>query len=113
MSVSINDLQPQPFTVKIKGQEIQSQPLQLKHALVLAKMGSIFQDPAKATGEQIESAQADITKVFNELMPDLVGVTLDMQMTMEIMTQVMNQIDPEDNKELEKHKIKLNADPKA
>jgi hypothetical protein len=113
MSVTINDLQPKPFIIKIGDLELNSKPIRLSHALMLVKVGKIFDDASNASIEDIESAQKSLDKVFGDLVPELAGVELDMNTTIVIIEQMMNQITPDDNKELVENKVKIDTDPKV
>lgn len=113
MGLSLEDLQPKPFIVKLKGHDIPSSPLKLSHALALAKVGEIFKSVQTATVEQLKDAEKSASDVIHELMPDLNGIDLDMNLTVEIMQQLMNNIEPSDNKELTSKGVKFgNDDPK-
>lgn len=113
MSVGLNDLQPQNISVNVKGVQLTSKPLRLKHALILAKVGNIFQNADKATVKDIDEAQKDIDAVFTELIPELKGIELDMSTTIKLLTDLMATIEPEDNKEIKEAGIEFNTDPKV
>lgn len=113
MGLSINDLQPQPFTVKVKGVELTCQPLRLAHLFTVAKLGEIFQEPAKATPEQIKSAENEVDALFAELIPELKDVKLDLPSTLSLITQLMSHVEPDDNQELREMGVTFDADPKA
>lgn len=113
MSIALNDLQPKPIEVKVKGVELTSKPLRLKHALILAKIGSVFENASKATVAEIEKAQTDVDAVFTELIPELKGIDLDMSSTMELLTQLMERIEPEENEQLKESGVKIDTDPKV
>ena len=112
MGISIEDLIPKTFAVTLKGVELNCQPPRLNHTLLLAKVGRVFENP-NATNEQIESAQNDVDKVIEELLPELEGNKLDTKATLQFIQQVMEQIQPDDNKELQEKGVKFDSDPKA
>lgn len=113
MSVSIDDLKPKNFVIKIKGVELNCKPLRLTHALTLSNLGSIFDGKTKSTKEEIAQAQKDLDLTIGELIPQLDGVELDMQTTMEVITQLLATISPSDNKELTERGVKMDTDPKV
>ena len=113
MSVTINDLQPRPIKLTVKGVELTSQPLRLKHALVMAKIGSVFENAAKASAQEIETAQNELDAVFAELIPELKEIKLDMKDSMELLQKLMSYIEPDDNKELTENNVKFDTDPKV
>lgn len=113
MAINLEDLKPKTFKVKIRGNEIDCSPLRLSHALAVAKIGNVFQNPAEYNKEQIKQAEADMDDVIGELMPEIAGIKLDISNTIDVITQMMGQIEPSDNKELREKGVKLTADPKA
>lgn len=114
MGLTVDDLRPKKFTVSIRGVELQCSPLRLSHALEVAKIGNLFQDPASTTKEQMKQAQADLDEVIAELIPELGDIKLDMADSMELIPQLMANVQPSDNQELAKKGVKFNADdPKA
>ena len=113
MSIGLSDLQPKPIQVTIKGVELTSKPLRLKHALTLAKIGAVFEDASKATSQEIDRAQAEVDSVFAELIPELKDIELDMSATMELLQQLMSNIEPSENKELNESGVKIDSDPKV
>jgi len=90
MSITINDLSPKPFKVNIKGLELTSQPLRLSHALVLTKIGNIFQNIEGAKKAEITQAEKDLDEVIGELIPELKDVKLDMATTLSLIEQLMS-----------------------
>jgi hypothetical protein len=113
MSVTIDDLKPKNFKINVKGVELECKPLRLSHTLVLAKIGEVFKDPKTASKNEIANAENDLNEIFGELIPEIKGIQLDMQSTLEVMTQMMETIEPSDNKELAERGVKFNDDPKA
>lgn len=113
MPVSINDLQPKPFKVTIKGVELESKPLRLSHALILAKVGNTFQNASQATKQDIKQAETDLDELVSEIIPELSGTSLDVSSVMELINQLMEHIQPADNKELQDKGVSFEADPKA
>lgn len=112
MALTLEDLQPKSFVIKIKDIELKCKPLRLSHTLILAKVGDVFQNISNATAETIEQAEKDIDKVFSDLIPELKGMQLDMQATVDVITQMMEQIQPSDNAELNRKGVKFDDDPK-
>ena len=113
MSVSIDDLKPKTFKVTVRGVELDCKPVRLRHALILAKVGNIFENAKSATESDIEQAQKEVDKVFDELLPQLAETELDMEVTMALLEQIMGQIAPDDNKELKEKGVQVDTDPKA
>ena len=113
MSLTINDLQPKAFTITVEGVELQCQPPKLRHVLLLTKLGEVFQNAKSATINDIEQAEVELDKVISELIPELAGKQINVSATLAIIEQVMNQIQPDDNKELNEQGVSLSADPKA
>lgn len=111
MGLTIQDLQPQDFKVSIKGVELTCKPLRLSHTLILAKVGDVFQNVGECTTEQLKQAEKDLDEVTTELIPELQGISLDMRSSMELITQMMEQVEPEDNKELAANGVTF--DPKV
>lgn len=110
---TIEDLQPKPFTVTVKGVELSCKPLKLSHALIMAKVGNVLQDSANTSKQQIKEAEADITEVIGELIPELANKELDMTSLLSLIEQMMNSIQPEDNKKLKDQNVKVDTDPKV
>jgi hypothetical protein len=113
MSITINDLSPKPFKVNVKGLELTSQPLRLSHALVLTKIGNIFQNIEGAKKAEITQAEKDLDEVIGELIPELKDIKLDMATTLSLIEQLMSTIEPDDNKELKEKGVSFNSDLKA
>lgn len=113
MSITIDDLRPKPFNVTVKGVSLQCKPLRLSHALAIAKVGNVFQDAKNATSEQIAQAGKDLDWVIGDLIPELSGVELDAATSIELIEQMMDKIQPADNKELEEKGVSFGTDPKA
>lgn len=112
MSTTIDDLRPRPFEVIVRGVKLLCQPPRLSHAMTIARAGNVLQDD-KAGKDRIKQAEADIDEVIGELIPELKGVGLDMNVTMELIGAMMDSVKPDDNKELEAAGVKIDADPKA
>ena len=113
MALTIEDLQPKDFKINVKGVELTCKPLKLSHALMLSKIGDIFGNPQSATKPQIKQAEVDLDEVIAEVLPELKGIQLDMPATFEILTKMMEQIEPTDNKEIKDKGVSFDADPKA
>lgn len=113
MSVEISDLIPKPIKINIRGHELESKPLRLSHALTLVKVGNVLQNAEKATVEEINQAEADLDKVIGDLIPELSGQQLDMNVIVELVNKLLEHIEPAENKELREKGVKLNTDPKV
>jgi hypothetical protein len=113
MALSISDLQPKDFKINIKGVEVTCRPPKLSHMLVLSKVGNLFQNINEAKREDILSAQEDFNWVVSELIPELKDIELDMQSTIDVITEIMKEIQPEDDKKLAEMGVSFDADPKA
>jgi len=110
MSVNIEDLQPKSFKVSIKGQEVDCKPPKLSHLLLVTKLGKVFENAQSANREQIVEAEKDFEFVIGELMPELDGLVMDPGMVTEVLTQIMEQVMPEETKALKEHNIEVNGE---
>ena len=113
MALNITDLQPKPFEVTIKGQTTECKPPRLSHVFTLSKIGNLFQNPESAGSAEVKQAEKDLDGVFQELIPELKGVELEMQTTIDLITQIMINVTPSENKELDEQGVQLSTDPKA
>jgi hypothetical protein len=113
MALTVADLQPKDFKVTIKGVELNCKAPKLSHMLVLSKVGDLFQNIKDSSREQILSAQDDFDWVVKELLPELSDTQLDMQSSIDLITQIMGQVQPEENKELNDKGVKFDTDPKV
>ena len=110
---SLDDILPKSFVINIKGVELECRPPKLSHVMLLAKTSKVFQDLDNASVEQIQEVQKTVDAVFEELIPELKGKSLDMDITVEVITQIMENVQPSDNKELADRGVSFNADPKV
>ena len=113
MPLTVEDLKPKPFKIIVKGVELEALPLRLSHGLALARVGNIFQNSNTATKEEIKQAETDLDEVVCEVVPELKDVQLDIGATMELIEQLMESVQPTDDKELKKNNVKFDSDPKA
>jgi hypothetical protein len=113
MALTVADLQPKEFKLTIKGVEITSRPPKLSHMLVLSKVGNLFQNINDAKREDILTAQEDFNWVVDELIPELKGTELDMQSSIDLITEIMKQVQPEENIQLAEQNVKFDTDPKV
>lgn len=113
MAVSVDDLKPQPFKISVKGVEVTCSPLRLSHALMIARVGNTFQDPTQATTDQMRNAEREMDEIIAELIPELKDVRLDVAAVLEVVNQLMDHIQPADNKELKDKGVSFDTDPKA
>jgi len=94
---TIDDLKPKSFTITVKDVELECKPLRLSHSLIIGKIADVFQSPDKYDAKDIVKAQQDIDFVFGDVIPAL-KFELDMSTTLEVITQLMESIQPEDDK---------------
>jgi len=113
MALTIQDLQPKGFKVEIKGLILDCKAPRLSHTLVLSKVGEMFNNLDKLEREDIVKAEKDFDWVVAELIPELKGIELGIQDVLEIVTQIMEHVAPEENKELEEKGVKFDSDPKV
>lgn len=113
MALNISDLQPKEFEIELKGQKTMCKPPKLSHVFILSKLGNIFKNSNDYTVDDINTAEKDLEYVFGELIPELKGVSLDMQTNIDIITQIMEHITPSENKELKEQGVQFGTDPKA
>lgn len=117
----MNDLQPKSFKVTIKGQEFDCSPLRLSHRLILGRVQPLFnaaQDIAEGkkvelSSEEMIALEKDLDTLIGSLIPALNGVTLDILDIVDLISQMMNSMLPEDSKELKEAKVEVNKDLKA
>ena len=113
MSITIEDLKPKTFKVTIKGVELVCKPLRVSHALTVSKIGAIFNAPSEFTKKQISEAEKDLDEVIAELIPELAGFSLDLDTTLEVITQLTESMTPSETKELSEAGVKLSEGPKG
>ena len=113
MSINIEDLQPKSFEVTIKGQTTMCKPPRLSHIFILSKIGNLFQATDTASSTEVKQAEKDLDDVFGDLIPELKGVNLEMQAVIDLITQIMENVSPSENRELDTQGVKLDIDPKA
>ena len=113
MALTIQDLQPKNFKIKIKGVEVDCKPPRLSHTLVISKVGEVFSNVSTASRADITNAEKDFDWVVEQLIPELKGIELDMAAVIEIITQIMEQVSPEETKELDSKGVKFDTTPKA
>lgn len=112
--LTIDDLKPKPFTINVKGVELECQPLRLAHALTIAKIGSVFSETAKASAQEIEQAARDLDAVVGQVIPALKDVALDASASIELITQLVATIEPAESSALKESGITFeNPDPKV
>ena len=112
--MNVEDLRPKPFKVTVKGVDLECKPLRMSHALSLAKIGNAFEDPGTKSREENKKLELEFDEVVSELVPDLAGVPLDLQSSMELIQQLMASVEPSESQELKENKVELpSSDPKA
>lgn len=113
MGLTIEDLKPKTFEIIVQGVKLNCKPLRLSHALVISKIGEVFKDTKSASKQEIKQAEVDMDEVIAELIPELKGIELDISNLMDLITQLMEHIQPSDNKELSDKGVQFNDDPKV
>lgn len=113
MALNVSDLQPKPFTITLGGQTTECAPLKLRHIFILNKIGMVLQNPGEATKDQILEAEADFDYIIGDLVPELKGASLPVDMILDLITQMMVTVNPSENKELADKGVSFDADPKV
>lgn len=114
MALSIDDLKPKKFKITLDGVELLCSPLRLSHALIVAKIGDVLQNPKEKTIEEIKQAEKDMDDVICELIPELKGIELDVNSIMSVVMQMTNSNNPSENQELQDKGVSFDSeDPKA
>lgn len=113
MGLTVQDILPKPFTVTIKGVDLECKPLRLSHALIVGKLADVFNNPKEYTAKDIKLAEADIDDVIGEIMPELKGAQLGMTEIASIVTQLMSSVRADDDIELNEAGVRFENDPKA
>jgi len=104
---SIDDLQPPTTKIKIKDREFDVMPIKLGHALLITKLGGLFNRIEDLSLEEIDQVEKGVDKLIGELIPELKGLPLGINETMDVLQELMNSAVPTENKEIEEHKIKM------
>jgi hypothetical protein len=81
--------------------------------MIVSKIGTIFNDPASATKQQIKQAEADLDELIAELIPDLKDIQLDVSSITEAISGMMQGIQPTEQQELEEHNIEFDSEKKV
>jgi len=110
---TLDDLRPKKFPITVRGVNLQCSPLRLSHALIITKVGKVLENPADAKTEDIKQAESDLDGIIMELIPELKDIKLDMMDSVSIISQMSENIDPEDSKYLEKQGVKFDDGLKA
>jgi hypothetical protein len=117
MAIQINDLQPKNFPIEltVNGEVItvQCKPLRLSQALMVSKIGNIFQSVETATKDELVQAETDMNEVIKQAIPELAEIDLDMALTMQIIQGMMNSITPGEQAELNANGVSFDTNPKA
>jgi len=113
MALTIDDLKPKPFTVNIRGVEVECKPLKLSHTLELTKIGRIFEAPEDYAKTDYKNAETDFQKMVTELMPELKDIEVDAKLAQPILEQMLDSIEPTDSKALKEAGVKFDKDPKV
>lgn len=104
---------PKNFTITVKGVELQCKPLRLSHALIVSKIGNVFQAPKDFNSKEIKQAEIDLDDVLTDLIPELKGISLGINDTVELITQLMDNVQPTDDKEVKDAGVRFDTDPKV
>lgn len=113
MSITLAELQPKPFTINLDGLELTCKPPRLSHTLVLAKIGNVFENIDKSNKQAITQAEQDLDEVLAELIPELKGNQLSIKHLISVISQIMQNVQPEDNRELKEKGVTFDTDPKV
>lgn len=117
--MSINDLQPKPFKIKIKDNEFNCKPIRMSHRLIMAKITPLFkamEDVANGKEVELSSKQMielekELDVLIGDLIPQLSNITLEIEDIASVFEQIMDSTLPEDVKEMKDAKVQTN--PKA
>lgn len=112
MAITIDDLKPKSFTIKLSNQEVICKPLKLHHALIMQRIGAVLQDP-NTNKEKLLTAEQDFNEVVSELIPELADVELDLNLTLQLLEGMMSSLETAEMKELNDKGVDLKSDPKA
>jgi hypothetical protein len=85
----------------------------LSHALVVSKIGKVFENPSDYNSAQIKQAEDDLDSIVAELIPEIKDVKLAMGDLLKIIEQMMVSIEPSENKELKEQGVEVQSDPKV
>jgi hypothetical protein len=113
MALSIDDLIVKDTIIDVEGVKLNCKPPKMSHLLVLNKIGEGFKNISNLSREEIISLENDFEWVINDLIPELSGKVLQIQVMLDVITQIMEQVEPEENKELAEKGVKFDTDPKA
>lgn len=113
MALTIDDLIVKDTIIEVEGVKLNCKPPKMSHLLVLNKIGEGFKNIANLSREEIISLENDFEWVINDLIPELSGKVLQIQVMLDVITQIMEQVEPEENKELAEKGVKFDTDPKA
>lgn len=113
MALTIQDLQPKDFSIKVQGVELTCKPPRLSHVLILSKVGEVFENRKDATRQSIVQSQQDFDWVVEQLIPELKGIELDMTSSLDVIQQIMDKVTPEENNQLQESGVKFDTDPKV
>ena len=119
--MTANDLQPKPFNIKVQDKEYLCKPIRMSHRLILARLTPFFKqfenagngEPIDLTAQQLLEFEAELNVLISDLIPALAGLTIEMDDIAEILSQIMNNILPDESKELKEAKVEVQNDPKA
>lgn len=119
--MTIDDLQPKGFKIKIRDTEYDCKPLRLSHKLILDKLKPFFQDIENAANEKelalsakdLISMESEIDVLIGDLIPTLSNITLGMEDLADILVQMINSVLPTEVQELKEAKVEVNSDPKV
>lgn len=115
------DLQPRPKTIKIKDKDYRCKPMRMSHRLIIARLKPLFEDMERMSkdekielsADEILTAEHDIDVLVKSLVPDLQIGSLELEDTIELLAQIVNNSLPEEAQQLKEAKIEVNKDPKV
>ena len=113
MTATIEDLKPTPFKITVRGVDLECKTIRLSHAMIIASVGSIFNDIKNSSVDDIKRAETEMIAIIPEIIPSLKDIELDGITIMDIITQLGPHMKPTDVEFLEKNGVKINDDPKA
>lgn len=113
MSLTIEDLQPNKFTITLDGLELEADQPELYQIVQLQKLGYVFQNPQDHSKQQIKVASDGAVEVIGELIPQLKDKKIKIKYLLEIIGQLIAEVQPDDNKYLSDNNVKFDTDPKA
>jgi hypothetical protein len=113
MGTTISDLIQKDFTINVDGVDLSCKPLRISHALIVSKVGDVFQNPSKYSAEEILQSEKDMDLVIGQLVPQLAGKQITINALTDIISQMMSSTQPNDDKYLQDNGVRFDSDPKV